>query len=94
MRRLRKRPCKAFADKAYTIDVRDIDGVADMCRAEQADGIIASFSDLLAECLVNIAAKAGLMCYCTPEKIRYLREKPLMKEMFRQLGVPTPPVFA
>lgn len=83
-------PAKAFADKAYTIDVRDIDGVADMCRAEQADGIIASFSDLLAECLVNIAAKAGLKCYCTPEKIRYLREKPLMKEMFRQLGVPTP----
>ena len=63
-------PAKAFADKAYTIDVRDIDGVADMCRAEQADGIIASFSDLLAECLVNIAAKAGRKCYCTPEKIR------------------------
>ena len=61
-----------------------------MCREEQADGIIASFSDLLAECLVKIAAKAGLKCYCTPEKIRYLREKPLMKEMFRQLQIPTP----
>lgn len=83
-------PAKAFADKAYNIDVRDIDGVAAMCREEQADGIIASFSDLLAECLVKIAAKAGLKCYCTPEKIRYLREKPLMKEMFRQLQIPTP----
>lgn len=87
-------PAKQYADKAYDIDVRNIDAVAQMCKQEQADGIIASFSDLLGECLVKIADKAGLKCYCKPEKMRYLREKPLMKEMFRTLDIPTPASIA
>lgn len=83
-------PAKKVADKSYTIDVRNTDEIAEMCKAEQADGIIASFSDLLAECLVNIAAKAELPCYCTPDKFSVLREKTLMKQMFSELGIGTP----
>lgn len=83
-------PAKQVANKSYTIDVRDTDKIAAMCKEEDADGIIASFSDLLAECLVKIAAKAGLPCYCTPEKFSVLREKTLMKKMFSELGVDTP----
>ncbi len=83
-------PAKAFADKAYTIDVRDTDAIAKVCKEDGVDGIIASFSDLLAECIVNIADAAGLPCYAVPERFRYLREKPLMKGMFAELDVPTP----
>ena len=81
---------KALADAAYTIDVRDTAAIAEVCREEHVDGIITSFSDLLAECMVNIADAAGLACYATPERFRYLREKPLMKQMFDELGVPMP----
>lgn len=83
-------PAKAHADKAYLADIRDTAAIADICRTEGADGIIASFSDLLAECMIDIADAAGLAAYLKPEQERYLREKPLMKEMFAKLGIPTP----
>ncbi len=82
-------PAKAFADESLTIDVRDTAAIAAACKELGVDGIIASFSDLLAECLVNIADAAGLPCYATPERFACLREKPLMKQMFAELGVPT-----
>ena len=82
-------PAKQVADAAYTIDVRDTDAIANLCKQERIDGIITSFSDLLAECMAKICAKTGLPGYVTPEKIRYLREKPLMKAMFKELGIPS-----
>lgn len=83
-------PAKRFADESYTIDVRDTDAIAALCKERGVDGIITSFSDLLAECMVNIAAKAGLPCYAIPERFRVLREKPLMKKMFDELKISHP----
>lgn len=83
-------PAKTFSDKSYTIDVRDTDAIAMMCRDEKVDGIISSFSDVLAECLVAIAEKAGLPSYLTPDRLRLLRDKGLMKGMFDELDIPYP----
>ena len=83
-------PAKAHADKAYLEDVRHTDAIAEICRREQADGIIASFSDLLAECMIDIADAAGLPSYLKPKGERLLREKPLMKQMFQELGIASP----
>ena len=83
-------PAKRIADKAYTIDVRDTEAVAEMCVREHADGIISSFSDVLAENLVAIAEKAGLPTYLDSDHLRFLRDKMLMKGMFDELGVPYP----
>ena len=80
-------PAKPHADASFNIDVRDTDAIAQLCREQKVDGIIASFSDLLAECLIDIADRADLPCYAKPENFRYLREKPLMKEMFAELGI-------
>lgn len=83
-------PAKKYAHKSFDIDVRNTDAIAELCKEEGVNGIIASFSDLLFECLVKIAAKAGLKTYCTPEKSVFLREKTEMKQMFEELGIPTP----
>ena len=83
-------PAKAHADKAYLEDVRHTDAIAEICRKEQADGIIASFSDLLAECMIDIADAAGLPSYLKPKGEKFLREKPLMKQMFQELGIASP----
>lgn len=83
-------PAKQIADEAYTIDVRNTDEIARLCLKCKVDGIIASFSDLLAECLVDIAAKAGLPCYASPDRFCILREKPLMKKMMDDLGIAYP----
>ncbi len=84
-------PAKKLADKAIHLDVRATQEIATLCQQEKVDGIIASFSDLLAECLVDIASRTKLKCYCTPKKMAYLRNKTKMKEMFDQLNIPTPP---
>ena len=56
-------PARKYADRSYVIPVTEIDRIATLCREEQVDGIITSFSDLLLECMVKIADKAGLPCY-------------------------------
>ena len=56
-------PARQYADASYVIPVTDIDAVAELCQKEKVDGIITSFSDLLMECMVKIAEKAGLPCY-------------------------------
>lgn len=83
-------PAKKYADKAYDIDIRRVDEIVEVCRAEKLNGIIASFSDILFEYLVKIAEKAGLKTYCTSEKSVFLRAKSEMKKMFDELEIPTP----
>lgn len=83
-------PAKPVADAAFTIDVRNTRAIADLCVQQRVDGIITSFSDLLAECMANICQETGLPGYVIPSKMRYLREKPLMKAMFQELGIPSP----
>ena len=83
-------PAKKVADKAYTIDVRDVDAFAEMCKAEHADGIIGSFSDLLFEQITKIADKANLRWYVKPDKLDYYREKDRTKALLKDLGVRVP----
>ena len=81
---------RKYADKDYTIPVTDIDSIAQMCREEKIDGIITSFSDLLLECMVKIAAKTGLPCYLKSEQLPWYRDKSACREVLDKLGLPTP----
>jgi len=83
-------PAKAIADEAYTIDPRDTDRIAELCMDLGVDAVFGTFSDLLAECLVDIADKAGLPCYAKPERFAALRDKAKMNCMFEELGIPAP----
>ena len=79
---------RTYADKAYTIPVTDVDAIALMCREEGVDGIITSFSDLLLECMVKIADKAGLPCYLKPEQLSWYRDKSACRDVLDKLGLP------
>lgn len=83
-------PAKAYADKAYTIHVRNVEEIAQMCIAEKADGIIGSFSDLLFEQITRIAELANLRWYATSDKLAFYREKDQTKELLHKLGVKVP----
>ena len=83
-------PAKAFADRSYDIDVREVDAIAEICRTERIDAITGSFSDLLFEQITLIAAKAGLKWYATPEMIPFYREKNVTKRILSELGVSVP----
>ena len=83
-------PARQYADASYVIPVTDIDAVAELCQKEKVDGIITSFSDLLMECMVKIAEKAGLPCYLKPEQLCWYRDKSACRELLSKLGLPTP----
>lgn len=83
-------PARQYADASYVIPVTDIDEVARLCRKENIDGIVTSFSDLLMECMVQIADRAGLPCYLRPEQLRWYRDKSACRELLSKLGLPTP----
>lgn len=83
-------PAKRVADKAYNIDVRQPEKIAEMCRAEHVDGIIGSFSDLLFEQITKVADLAGLRWYAKPDKLAYYREKDQTKALLKSLGVHVP----
>ncbi len=81
---------KTLADKFYDLDIRDTDSVAKMCIEEKADGIVGSFSDLVFEKVTEIAEKAGIKWYVTPDKLKYYRDKKQAKDLLRSLGVSVP----
>lgn len=83
-------PAKKLADKSYNIDVRNVDEIARMCKEEQIDGIIGSFSDLLFEQITKIADKAGLKWYVKPEMLKFYREKNEAKALLDKCGVYVP----
>ena len=83
-------PAKAHAARAFDVDVRDTAALAALAREVQADGAVASFSDVLFECLCKLTHEAGLYSYCPLEGMAHLRDKRLMGAMFEELGVPVP----
>ena len=52
-------PARTFADEDYVIPVTATEEIAQLCKEKTVDGIITSFSDLLLECMVKIAAACG-----------------------------------
>ncbi len=83
-------PAKQLADKAYNIDVRKPETIAEMCKEENVDGIIGSFSDLLFEQITKIADMAGLRWYVKPDMLPYYREKNEAKKLLASLGARVP----
>lgn len=80
---------KKYASKSYTVDVNDDELIDLICKEERIDHVLSSFSDYLFEQMVYISNRNNLPCFCSKEKIKYLRDKMYMKEMFRLLDIPT-----
>ena len=83
-------PAREFADEQYTIRVDHIDEIAELCREKGVDAIITSYSDLMLECMVKIADKAGIPCYLSPDQLDWYRDKAKAKELLSSLGLPAP----
>ena len=83
-------PARKFADEAFQIPVTDTERIACLCREKEIDGILTSFSDLLLECMVKIADRAGIPCYLKPEQLPWYRDKSATRALLTELGLPTP----
>ena len=76
-------PARAWADRGYVADVRDVDRIAEICRKEKINAIITSFSDIMFEMMVRIADRAGIPCYAKPEMLPAYRDKQVTKKICR-----------
>lgn len=78
---------KQYASKAYTVDLRDTELIDQIIKEEKIDHVLSSFSDNMFEMMVNASARNNLPSFCPVTKVRYLRDKVLMKQMFKDLGI-------
>ena len=83
-------PAREYADDSFVIDVKKMDEIAQLCLKEEVDGIITSFSDIMFECMVKIAEKAGLPCYVSSDQLPAYRDKEVTKKICRDLGLNIP----
>ena len=83
-------PAKLLADRKYDIDVRNVDGIVEMCLKEKVDGIIGSFSDLIFEQITKITSSIDLKWYVNEGQLRYYRDKNTQKNVLQELGVSVP----
>ncbi len=83
-------PAKLLADKKYDIDVRDVDGIVEMCLKEKVDGIIGSFSDLIFEQIAKIVSRTDLKWYINEQQLSNYRNKHIQKNVLQELGVSVP----
>ena len=73
----------------HDADIRDTERIAGIAAKEHADAITTAYSDLLLECMVKIADKAGLPCHLTPDQLPWYRDKDVTNRTCEELGIGT-----
>lgn len=86
-------PAKQMADKYFMHNISDIDGIAQMCREEGIDGVIATSLDACQRPYQKICEKLGLPCFGTGEQYHILTDKNAFKEQCRKSGLDTIPQY-
>ena len=74
---------------AYDADIRDTEAVSDIALKEKVNAITTAYSDLLLECMVKIADRAGLPCHLAPDQLPYYRDKDVTNRTCEELGIGT-----
>ena len=86
-------PAKKIADKYYMHNITDIDGIVDMCKKENVDGVIATSLDACQRPYQQVCEKLGVPCFGTAEQYRILTDKNLFKEYCRKSDVDVIPEY-
>lgn len=84
-------PAKKIADKAYMVSTSDVDGVLQLIRDEQIDGVITGYIDSTLPYYYEICQKAGLPCYLTQKTLECCTNKRNFKDLCAKLGIKTIP---
>ena len=84
---------KRAADAAFVVDIKDIDGICDLCQSQAVDGVICGWIDPAQRPYQQVCERLGLPCYGTGEQFRLMTDKRAFKAMCRASGVGTIPSF-
>lgn len=87
-------PAKAIADKSFLLDIKDIDGIVEMCKKEQIDGVLSTSLDPCQLPYQAVCERLGLPCYGTKRQFHILTNKQAFKDCCKAHGVDTIPTYS
>lgn len=87
-------PGKQVADEYWDNDIYDIRGLAEKCRQNNVEGVIAGWLDPCQRPYAELCRELDLPAYGTPEQFLKMTDKIAFKKMCRQYGVDTIPEYS
>ena len=81
-------PAKAFADKAYTVNIFDVPAMMDIIQAEKIDGIFTAYTDSHLHIYEQLCREANLPCFTTSDLVDVMVDKALFKARCLEVGLP------
>ena len=80
---------KKFADQAENVDAVDVDGLVELARSENVDGIVVGVAEALLPAYCEVCKQLNMPCYSSADKFEIMIRKDLFKTKCREYGVPT-----
>lgn len=81
---------KQAADEAWDMDYSDISALAQKCREEKIDGVMAGYSEPRVLVAAKVSQLLDLPFYATPEQIELTRNKRTFKDHCLKYDIPIP----
>lgn len=81
-------PAKDVADEAWDISWTDYDALEKQCRESGVTGVMAGFSEIRVEAMIEMCERLGLPCYINREQLEITRDKNKFKHLCKKYGVP------
>lgn len=86
-------PAKQIADKAYLIDVMNVDELVALCEQEKIDGAIVTSLEACVLPYQKVCQRMGYPCFGNEEQFKILTRKHLFKACCAEYGVDTIPSY-
>ncbi len=81
-------PAKAYADKAYTVNIFDIPAMLGIIKSEKIDGLFTAFTDSHLHIYLELCKASGLPCFTADGLVDTMVDKHLFKTNCRNAGLP------
>lgn len=81
-------PAKKIANEAWCVSWADIDALEKMCIEAKVDGVLAGYSELRVDAMIQLCDRLNLPHYITPTQLEITRDKIKFKDACRASGVP------
>ena len=82
-------PGKNIADEHFMISTTDVDGIVNLIKEQEINGVIVGFNDFMLPYYAEICEKSGLPSYGTKEQFEIFTNKNRYKKLCRKYNVPT-----
>jgi biotin carboxylase len=87
-------PAKRLADESHMLSITDVDGIVELCRTRNVDGVMNYCIDPGQKPYQQICERLELPCYGTQEQFQVMTNKDLFKKACSQNGVDTIPEYS